>query len=148
MSKIYLAGPMFNKAEKDFNQLITTILEENGYSVFLPQRDGVEFFELKDKTEQEITKIIFDTDTKAILEADILFMVLDGRVPDEGACVELGIAYANKKRCYGIKSDVRSAENGMDLNPLIAGCFRKIFKNFDGNKAIKEIKEYLAQNKL
>ncbi len=147
-NKVYLAGPMFNKAEKDFNVTVATILEENGYSVFLPQRDGIEGYKLIGKNEQEITRMIFDEDTSAILSADILFMVLDGRVPDEGACVELGIAYANKKRCYGIKTDVRTAENAMDLNPLIAGCFINIIKDPDGDKALSRLKEYLANNKL
>ena len=30
----------------------------------------------------------------AIKNCDILIFFLDGRVPDEGACVELGMAYA------------------------------------------------------
>lgn len=29
-------------AEKDFNLAMTKILEEHGYQVFLPQRDGIE----------------------------------------------------------------------------------------------------------
>ena len=45
---------------------------------------------------------------------------LDGRVPDEGACVELGYAYARGKRCIGIKTDVRVAEFGGD-NMMISG---------------------------
>ena len=32
--KVYLAGPMFNQAEKDFNLQITKVLEHNGYQVF------------------------------------------------------------------------------------------------------------------
>ena len=43
-------------------------------------------------------------------------MVLDGRIPDEGACVELGIAYANGKRCYGVKTDARSVEINMVMS--------------------------------
>ena len=39
--KVYLAGPLFNQAEKDFNLKITKVLEHNGYQVFLPQRDGI-----------------------------------------------------------------------------------------------------------
>ena len=40
--KVYFAGPMFNAAEKDFNLRVTNLLEEYGYQVFLPQRDGIE----------------------------------------------------------------------------------------------------------
>lgn len=147
MDKIYFAGPLFCKAEQEYNKKLTKILEDAGYKVFLPQRDGFEAAKLK-LSEEEKTKLIFKKDTDEICNADIFFMVLDGRVPDDGACVELGIAYANGKRCYGIKSDQRSMELGLDLNPLIAGCFKKIFYNIKGNKLIKELKEYLSNNKL
>ena len=81
-------------------------------------------------------------------ENDIHQVVLDGRVPDEGACVELGIAYANGKRCYGIKGDARSVELDMDLNPMITGCFTKLFYNLDNEELIKSLEAYLKDNDL
>lgn len=146
--KVYLAGPMFNQAEKDFNLKITKLLEQNGYQVFLPQRDGIEAALLQGKTEEELIKMIFELDVGEVKKADIIFMNLDGRVPDEGACVELGIAYGVGKRCYGFKTDTRSVELGLDLNPMISGCMIKIFKSYDGDKLIEEIQRYLSQNKL
>ena len=146
--KVYFAGPLFNQSEKDFNLKLTNVLEEFGYEVFLPQRDGIEAALLEGKTEEELIDIIFTLDEKNVLDADIIFMNLDGRVPDEGACVELGIAYQSGKRCYGFKTDTRSVELGMDLNPMISGCMIKIFKNFDGDEFIKELKEYLTNNPL
>ncbi len=104
--------------------------------------------ELDDELFTEKVKIIFDKDVENIMNADIIFMVVDGRVPDEGACVELGIGYANGKRCYGCKTDTRSLEIDLDLNPLISGCFIKIFKNFDGDKLIEELQKYLSENAL
>ena len=146
--KVYFAGPLFNQAEKDFNLELTNVLEEYGYEVFLPQRDGIEAALLEGKTEEELIEMIFSLDAGEVCKADILFMNLDGRVPDEGACVELGIAYANGKRCYGFKTDTRSVEAGMDLNPMISGCMTRIFKNYDGDMLIEEIKEYLSENDL
>lgn len=146
--KVYFAGPLFNQAEKDFNLELTGVLEEYGYEVFLPQRDGIEAALLEGKTEEELIEMIFSLDAGEVCKADILFMNLDGRVPDEGACVELGIAYANGKRCYGFKTDTRSVEAGMDLNPMISGCMTRIFKNYDGDMLIEEIKEYLSENDL
>ena len=145
---IYFAAPLFSQAEKDYNLKLTALLESYGYKVFLPQRDGFEAAVLENKTEEELTKMIFEKDVSEILKADIIFMILDGRIPDEGACVELGIAYANNKKCYGIKTDTRSAELKLDLNPMIAGCFVKIFKNFDGDKLIEELKRYLTEKGL
>ena len=146
--KVYFAGPLFNQSEKDFNLEIAKVLEDYGYQVFLPQRDGIEAAQLEGKSEEELTKMIFDLDAGEVLKADIIFMNLDGRVPDEGACVELGIAYGNGKRCYGFKTDTRSIESGLDLNPMISGCMTKIFKNYDGDKLIEEIKQYLSENEL
>ena len=146
--KVYLAGPMFNQGEKDFNLAVTHVLEEFGYEVFLPQRDGIEAAKLEGKTEEELIRMIFELDAGEVRKADIVFMNLDGRVPDEGACVELGIAFGSGKRCYGFKTDTRSIELGLDLNPMISGCMIKIFKNYDGEQLIREIREYLSENEL
>ena len=146
--KVYFAGPLFSKAEKDFNLELTHVLEEFGYEVFLPQRDGVEAAQLEGKSEEELIRMIFELDCSHIDEADIVFMVTDGRVPDEGACVELGIAYAKNKRCYGVKTDTRSIEKNIDLNPMIVGCFRKLFTNYDGDALIEELRQYLSENDL
>lgn len=148
MKKIYFAGPLFCQSEKDYNLKLATILENAGYKVFLPQRDGYEAVRLKDKTQEEVARMIFDRDTSEIINADIFFMVLDGRVPDDGACVELGIAYSNRKRCYGVKTDARSLEKGLDLNPLLSGCFSKIFYNLNGEELLKELQKFLKTNSL
>ena len=145
---VYLAGPMFSRAEKDFNLLLAELLEEYGYHVFLPQRDGIEAALLEGLTDEELTRMIFELDEGEVLKADIVVMVCDGRVPDEGACVELGIAYANGKRCYGVKTDPRTVETSLDLNPMIAGCFTRLFENFDGDKLLAELRQYLAENDL
>ena len=128
-NKVYFAGPMFNQAEKEYNLKITKLLEEFGYQVFLPQRDGIEAAKLEGKTEEELIKMIFDLDAGEVRKADIIFMNIDGRVPDEGACVELGIAYGIGKRCYGFKTDSHSVEMGLDMNPMISGCMIKILSD-------------------
>jgi nucleoside 2-deoxyribosyltransferase len=124
---IYLAGPLFSEAEKGFNGRLAARLEEAGFGVFLPQRDGVE----RDKppydgmTRDERRRAMFDLDRSKILEADVFLFVLDGRVPDEGACVELGIAYCQKsllrreKLLVGLRTDTRAAFLGSHLNPMV-----------------------------
>lgn len=146
--RVYFAAPLFNEAEKAYNLQIVSILEEYGYEVFLPQRDGFLAAELEGLTEAEKTAKIFQKDRDETLKADIIFILLDGRIPDEGACVELGIAYASGKRCYGFKNDARSVEMDMDLNPMIAGCLDKIFYNLNSEKLIEELRAYLDTNEL
>ena len=146
--RVYFAAPLFSEAEREYNLRIVGILESYGYEVFLPQRDGFLAPELEGLTDEEKTKKIFEKDEEEVLKADILFMLLDGRTPDEGACVELGMAYSNGKRCYGFKSDARSIELDMDLNPMIKGCFTHLFYNLDGEKLVAELEEYLKNNQL
>jgi len=125
--KIYFAGPLFSEAEKKFNKGLTEKLESIGFSVFLPQRDGVERNKPPyDSMEpDERRKAMFELDIDKILDTKIFLFILDGRVPDEGACVELGIAYAqkyiNKKKkiLIGLHTDSRAAFMGSKLNPIL-----------------------------
>lgn len=89
MKKVYFAAPLFCKSERDFNCALTEILEEHGYKVFLPQRDGYEAIELMGMSESEKVKLIFDKDTSEILNSDVFFMVLDGRVPDDLSLIHI-----------------------------------------------------------
>ena len=145
---VYFAAPMFSANEREYNLKVTKVLEEFGYKVFLPQRDGIEAARLDGKTEEELVKMIFPLDVGEVKKADILFMNIDGRAPDEGACVELGIAYAAGKRCYGFKTDPRTVELRLEMNPMISGCMIKTFKNYDGDKMIEELRQYLSKNAL
>ena len=134
---IYFAGPLFCKAEKTFNLKLTEKLEESGFSVFLPQRDGVDpnKSHYDSLTEEERFKKIFDTDRNKILQSDIFLIVLDGRVPDEGACVELGIAYEQKclknkdKLLIGLKTDWRVFSSDSKLNAMIFGALDCVLDN-------------------
>ncbi len=128
---IYFAAPLFCEAEKAFNLRLTEELENRGFTVFLPQRDGVESSKppYDEMTNDERRQAIFALDRDEVLEADIFLFVLDGRVPDEGACVELGIAYAQKhlllrdKLLIGLQTDSRSAFPGGKLNSMVQGSF-------------------------
>lgn len=136
MMKLYFAGPLFNNAERAFNTDLAKQIEELGYIVFLPQRDGIENLSIGQSiTKDEKRKLMFDLDRDKILESDVFLFVLDGRVPDDGACVELGIAYAdkyiNKKNTeiVGIHTDSHAAFLEGRLNPMISMAFDKIFRN-------------------
>jgi nucleoside 2-deoxyribosyltransferase len=105
-------------------------LEAKGYQVFLPQRDGVESAKppYHEMTNDELRQTIFMLDRDKLLQADIFLFVLDGRVPDEGGCVELGIAYGQKhllqqdKLLIGLHTDMRGAFPGGKLNAMINGA--------------------------
>ena len=125
---IYLAGPLFSEAELQYNAHLAERIEALGYEVFLPQRDGVEKHKppYDAMTHEQRRAAIFELDRDKILEADVFLFVLDGRVPDEGACVELGIAYTHKllhqrpKLLVGLHTDARAAFIASKLNAMIA----------------------------
>ena len=124
----YFAAPLFSAAERCFNEALTGRLEELGVQVFPPQRDGAE----RDRepytsmAPDEWRKAVFELDRDMVLRSDLVLCVLDGRVPDEGVCVELGMAHACKwmgrapKTIVGLLTDRRAAFLGEKLNPMVA----------------------------
>jgi nucleoside 2-deoxyribosyltransferase len=124
---IYFAGPLFSDAERLFNLRITERLERANYEVFLPQRDGVERDQppYDQMQADERRRAMFELDKRKIFESDVFLFVLDGRVPDEGACVELGLAHTHKelqgtkKLLVGLQTDSRAAFLGSKLNPML-----------------------------
>jgi len=124
---IYLAGPLFSEAERRFNHGLTQRLEATGFEVFLPQRDGAERNRppYDAMTPEERRRAMFRLDRSRILDSDVFLFVLDGRVPDEGACVELGIVHCQKylqnseKLLIGLHTDTRAAFVSARLNPMV-----------------------------
>lgn len=129
---IYIAGPLFSKSELEFNLQLNEFLEKLGFSTFLPQQDGHLLSELRANgfEKDEAIQMIFQKDVEKIKSCDLIVFVMDGRVPDEGACIEVGLAYAYNKECFGLKTDSRSLMDNMD-NPLITGALKgRIAKSF------------------
>jgi nucleoside 2-deoxyribosyltransferase len=137
-----------------FNLQLTDKLEMSGFRVFLPQRDGVE----KDKPpyntmpREERQRALFHLDKTQILACDIFLFILDGRVPDEGACVELGIAYCQKelmqsrKLLIGFHTDARAAFLGSKLNPMLHVPFECVVS--DEETLLSVLKYYKEQGTL
>ena len=136
---LYFAGPLFSEAEKRFNQQLTDKIEALGYRVFLPQRDGVERgrspYDAMPLDERRRLRFALDKDN--VLACGVFLFVLDGRVPDEGACVELGIAYCQKelrqptKRLLGLHTDARVAFPGGALNTMVGVPLERVVHTED-----------------
>ena len=130
--RIYFAAPLFSEAERDFNARVTNELKKEGFDVFLPQENS-EITEIPD-TDEKRRKLLtgfFTKDIEAIDGSDVLLIVLDGRVPDEGACFELGYAYARGKICVGLKTDSRVSEMGTDNAMIVGSLGDNIAKDSD-----------------
>ncbi len=89
---------------------------------------------------------MFELDEQKIFECDIFLFVLDGRVPDEGACVELGLAHAHKelrgtkKLLVGLHTDVRAAFLSSKLNPMLRVPLDRIVESEDA--LLKVLEDY------
>ena len=128
--RVYCAGPLFNPAEREEMAAIASALKDAGYSVFLPQEDGLKFAVLVpvlvdrgvsiDETTKILNLAIFSLDVFEIMRCDGLLLNMNGRVPDEGAMVEAGIAWSHDKTVVIFKSDDRSLIYG-SCNPLVMG---------------------------
>jgi len=141
--KIYCAGPLFNPKEREEMAQIASVLEASGYSLFLPQRDGLEFAQLfpcfiergvaAREAKDILNMAIFSLDVFQVASSDGLLLNMNGRVPDEGAMVEAGIAWAHSKVVVIFRSDSRSLMEG-NCNPLVLGL--SDFSSVDTYEAI------------
>ena len=75
-------------------------------------------------------KYLFKLDCAHMDWCDTILFLFDGRVPDEGACFELGYCYAMKKRCIGYKTDARCFIDGFD-NVMLQGAPEIVLRNED-----------------
>ncbi len=115
--KIYHAAPLFSGRETSFNLNITTRLEERGYLVTLPQRDGFEFESLRNSLASKIPEDdIINTIYDIIYFLDIGFFIprnevivanLDEPIC-EGVVVEITHAQIMGKYIIGYRTDIRS----------------------------------------
>jgi nucleoside 2-deoxyribosyltransferase len=136
---IYFAAPLFSEAELAFNADLTAELEAAGHEVFLPQRDGVEAGKppYSSMTPEQRRRATFELDRERIVACDVFLIVLDGRIPDEGACVELGLAHGHRlatgcdRLIIGLHTDCRAAFLGSKLNPMLLGALDAVVEDRD-----------------
>jgi len=160
--KIYCAGPLFNPVERQEMAVIADVLKKSGFSVFLPQEDGLEFAHLFPlfvkrgidvKLAQKLLNLaIFSLDVFEIIDSRGLVLNMNGRVPDEGAMVEAGIAWTNNKPIVIFNSDERTLIQG-NCNPLVLGLSDfEVITTYDEipttfEKKFKELGDKVIQNK-
>ena len=136
--KIYIAGPLFSDGERAFNASIDEILRSLGHETYLPQRDGGIVALMPDMIDGVPKELyVFRKDCENLRATDFFLLLMDGRVPDEGACVALGYCYAHGIRCVGYKTDSRSGYDGQD-NIMLLGTLEKILHT------PQELKDYFS----
>jgi len=104
---VYVAGPLFSEAERAFlEQIVDTLAKSAGLDpladFFLPHRDGGELGKGPKR------RNIFELDLDNLTSAKVVVALLDGQDVDSGTCIELGYAYAQGKKIFGILTDFRA----------------------------------------
>src|ERR1700761_2472800 len=82
MTRIFMSGPLFTVAERDFNAGLARFLEAQGFDVWLPQ----------ERAARGGAKAIFRSCVKGIEWADVVVACMDGPDPDSGTAWEVGFA--------------------------------------------------------
>ena len=129
--RVYCAGPLFNACEKREMTQIADLLTRQGYPVYLPHRDGMEFRKILPllvargyehaEAAEFLHKSIFALDVYQLAVAcDAMVWNLNGRVPDEGAVSEAAIAWTLGKPLVAYSDDARCLIEGR-FNPLLVG---------------------------
>jgi len=102
--KLYLAGPLFTTAEREFNTRLARALRRLRHRVWLPQEK-----EQRKKT----ARAIFTQDVEGIDWAEAVVANMDGPDPDSGTCWECGYAYG-KKPILLFRTDFRAGAEHRD----------------------------------
>ena len=133
--RLYFAAPLFCDSERTFNAQLAAKIEALGYEVFLPQRDGLESDQTLESMGSEAwSQAIFDLDSDRVFGCDVFLCILDGRVPDEGMGVEIGLAYADRlhrnphRKLIGLSTDWR-VFSPAGLNAMLAGALDEVVHN-------------------
>jgi len=106
MKNIYLAASVFSVFERENNSLLAKKLEENDYTVFLPQEvsplkteDGLNMHHVYKQCRENIDS------------TDIVIAIVDGADIDSGVAWELGYAFAKNIPSLCIRTDIRKSED-------------------------------------
>src|SRR3989442_287320 len=82
--RVYVAGPLFTKADRTSNERVATTLASAGFSVYLPQRDA------PPATGPGYARAVYDRNRKELRGSDLVVAVCEGLHVDDGTAWEIG----------------------------------------------------------
>lgn len=84
--RVYICSPFFNDEEIERVKKMEEFLEDRGYSVYSPMRDGIM---LTKDADSEIRLSVYKENIKEVLDADLAIVIT--ATPDTGTAVEEGV---------------------------------------------------------
>jgi nucleoside 2-deoxyribosyltransferase len=123
--KVYVAGKIRTKDEREYLEEIDKLCKSVGFETFLPHRDvGLA------KGIEDVEKIFEGDIKKGFIDIDIVVAILDGLHVGAGTAWELGYAYAKGIKSIGIKTDEGVDEALEELSAILIGSM-EIVKSKD-----------------
>jgi len=115
MKTIYLAGPLFNAAERLHNLYLEKYLSLLGYKVILPQREALNFFDGQKFDTRGIVQSCIEACSQNLFVGNA-----DGADSDSGTCVEYGAAIATNGIAIVYRTDFRTdPEKEIGVNAML-----------------------------
>jgi nucleoside 2-deoxyribosyltransferase len=124
--RVYLAGPLFTAAERDFNLALARQLEKLRYRVFLPQRD------VPPARGRHRTRRLYERCLRGLRSADVVVAICDGATADDGTAWEIGYAVAIGKAVYAVRTDRRRVAVDEHVNLMIQESVAAFFRTVPG----------------
>ncbi len=113
--KLYLAGPLFTRPERDWNEALAGRLEAAGHEVYVPHLHP---------SSESTAAAIFHKDLGGVDWAEAVVAIMDGADPDSGTCWECGYAYGVGKPVVLFRGDFRGTGDSSDMpyNAMLIGA--------------------------
>jgi len=153
INKVYIASPLYNPKERELNDDIAKVLEDDGFQTYNPQRDGLLLMDIARGIEKKgvdlskakiiASKLIFHVELYEVSEGcDATVVNLEGRVPEDGSIVEAVTSFCTGNPLVAYKNDFRSLIEGID-NPMVSGLtmFEVVTNISDIPKKLRELEK-------
>ena len=148
--RVYIASPFFNDEEVKRVKMMEKFLEDRGYSVYSPMRDGIM---LTPKASAEDRLNTYKDNIKNVMSADLLMVIVATK--DTGTSVELGVKVGqwetNRDNLIQLRNDdpeilnnqdkmilnqetpriITFADNGTNVNVMLLGAVLKHCNSWD-----------------
>jgi nucleoside 2-deoxyribosyltransferase len=139
MTRIYLAGGLFNAGQRLHNLFLEKYLREFGFEVVLPQREALKRFYQGSFDKGGLRE---DCRESCTAKSSICVANIDGADADSGTSIEYGMAITATGRAVVYRTDFRTAEdlelglNAMFVSPgtsfVYLSCFFTDLKEVEG----------------
>ncbi len=115
MAKVYLAGPLFTKQDRDLLEQIAEIVPKSGHEVHVPHLHSTDAA----RKDSESRRAVYEANISAIDGCDCIVALLDGVDVDSGTAFEVGYAKALDIPVMGIRTDYRTLGSEGTVNLMI-----------------------------